>query len=102
MSLPASDQSKLPSLEHSHKSILKGSGTFSYNRGNYSGEIVNGQKNGYGTYQWKIGSFYEGEWANNKIEGLGQITWPDGRNYRGEWRNNVMEGFGLYSMQEGR
>ena len=49
----------------------------------YTGEFVNGQFSGYGTFRWSDGTIYEGHWQNNKISGEGTRTLQDGTTITG-------------------
>jgi hypothetical protein len=39
----------------------------------YTGQLLNGVKNGFGAIYWKDGSLYEGMWVDDKAEGLGRF-----------------------------
>ena len=68
----------------------------------YSGEYVNGKKEGLGTYIWQDKTMYRGEWKSNNIQGFGIYTYSDGRQYSGEWKNNKMHGYGEFIWAEGK
>ena len=66
-----------------------------YNNGDkYSGEELNGVKNGFGTYTFTDGSFYEGEYVKDKMEGWGTYSFPNGDIHVGEWENDKEDGQG--------
>lgn len=91
----------------------------------YTGQYVNNQRQGRGTYLWvDRGVIYTGQWNNNLRHGLGRIvypdggryygawsfdskngegryTYPDGSSYNGSWENDVKHGFGTYSFTDG-
>ena len=35
---------------------------------------MNGERYGYGTFDWKDGVFYKGHWVKNKASGEGKLT----------------------------
>jgi hypothetical protein len=44
----------------------------------YEGDILNGQKHGFGKMIHKNGDIYEGHWKNNKKDGIGKMTYKHG------------------------
>lgn len=85
----------------------------------YTGDLVNGNRQGTGTLYLKDGGKYEGQWSNNLyagtgtlvlptgdiyvgdfskgfIHGVGKMFYPDGSYYKGDYTYGVREGFGLY------
>ncbi len=72
-----------------------------YNNGYYEGEIVNGKRNGFGTYYWNSGSRYEGNWVNDVRTGFGKFFWTDGGRYEGNWANDKMNGQGTFYSANG-
>ena len=67
----------------------------------YQGEMVNGKKEGKGTYLFKNGDKYEGYWKNNKMEGKGVYQSNDGAKYDGDWVGGKKEGQGIYYYSNG-
>ena len=66
--------------------------------GKYIGQVVNGIREGKGTWYGFNGDRYEGEWKNDKKEGCGIFYFLNGDIYKGEWKNGFSEGYGiLYS-----
>lgn len=45
----------------------------------YHGDVVNGQRDGNGTFTFADGSFYSGMWKGNKPSGLGIFHYTDGK-----------------------
>lgn len=97
---------------------------FTNENGKYTGERVNGKKEGTGIYTWNDGSVYEGEFSNDQINGEGKLTIPgkgtyngefvngkksgsgtyefvNGDKYVGNWSNDVMSGYGTYTFSNG-
>ena len=72
-----------------------------YDNGRYVGQIVNGIKEGKGTYYWNDGDRYEGEWKKDKKEGKGTYFWEDGDKYKGDWKNDKKNGKGIYLHSDG-
>jgi hypothetical protein len=64
--------------------------------GGYIGEFENGCLSGIGTFYFNDNRKYEGEWKNNKMNGYGRITWPDGKFYEGEFQDDKKVGFGVF------
>lgn len=61
--------------------------TLHYGNGSvYEGEVVNGQREGFGKIVFPDGGVYEGEWKNNKMNGKGTLLYANGNKaYEGEW-----------------
>ena len=62
----------------------------------FSGELVNGVPNGYGTYIASNGWKYEGDYKNGSRHGEGVLTFSDGSVYSGLFKNNLPNGKGKY------
>ena len=45
----------------------------------YHGDIINGQRDGNGTFTFADGSFYSGIWRGNKPSGVGMFHYTDGK-----------------------
>jgi hypothetical protein len=74
----------------------------SYTNGDkYDGEVVNGVREGYGTYFYHNGDKYEGMWINNKKHGMGTLYYKDGNLYIGQWKNSEKEGIGSIYLKNG-
>ena len=67
----------------------------------YHGEMVNGVKEGKGTYLYKNGDKYEGYWKNNKMEGKGVYLYKSGAKYDGDWLEGKKDGQGIYYYTNG-
>jgi hypothetical protein len=68
----------------------------------YEGEMINGERNGYGKYVWgDDGMTYEGHWTNGKMDGEGKVTWNDGSTYEGDFVRGVRTGHGKYIGSDG-
>ncbi|OMJ87827.1 hypothetical protein SteCoe_10391 [Stentor coeruleus] len=68
--------------------------------GIYSGEMVNGIKNGKGKMIFINNEVYNGEWKNGKIEGYGKLYYKNGDYYIGCFTNGVRSGFGKFFSAE--
>ena len=68
----------------------------------YQGEMVNGLREGKGTYSFANGDKYEGDWKSNKMEGKGVYTYKDGDKYDGEWVGGKKKGQGIYYFSDGK
>ncbi|XP_071999634.1 MORN repeat-containing protein 3 isoform X2 [Engystomops pustulosus] len=69
----------------------------------YTGEWLNNQKHGKGTFLWKsTNSIYEGEWKCGKRSGFGTYNVEDPNTgeyvkvYSGSWKNDKKHGYGTY------
>jgi hypothetical protein len=67
----------------------------------YRGEIVDGLRNGFGTYFYQNGERYEGDWLKNVKQGRGTFFYKNGGVYEGFWNNNKREGVGTYYNNNG-
>lgn len=67
----------------------------------YTGQVLNGIRNGFGTMTWQSGDKYVGNWDNGFRKGKGTYFWPDGDKYEGNWDNNKTEGYGTYYWKNG-
>ena len=67
----------------------------------YQGEMVNGVREGKGTYTFSNGDKYEGDWKNNQMEGKGVYYFKDGDKYDGDWVGGKKEGQGTYYFSNG-
>lgn len=73
---------------------------FGERTGTYSGKLLNGLPDGYGTFTssndadilWS----YEGNWLNGHFQGQGTTTWSSGNKYTGDYSNDYMHGLGTY------
>ncbi|XP_071402286.1 radial spoke head 10 homolog B [Centroberyx affinis] len=59
-------------------------------RNEYSGDFVEGQRHGQGTFCYASGARYEGEWKNNKKHGQGKYTLKNGHVFEGEFVDDKM------------
>ena len=67
----------------------------------YVGQVMNGLREGKGTYYCNTGERYEGEWRNDKREGKGINYWNSGDRYEGDYKNGRREGKGIYYFNNG-
>jgi clan AA aspartic protease (TIGR02281 family) len=83
--------------------VRQGSGAYSWPDGRrYVGEFRDGLPDGNGLYTFPTGEFYQGEFRRNRRAGLGVYTWPDGRRYVGQFADDLPDGDGVYSWPDGR
>lgn len=75
--------------------------TITETNGTYTGERVDGKKQGTGKYEWKDGTRYEGEFSNNEINGHGKLTIPEKGTYDGNFVNGKKSGQGTYTFANG-
>lgn len=69
--------------------------------GKYTGDIVDGKKQGNGKFEWNSGAIYEGEFSDNQINGNGKMTIPTLGEYQGEFVNGKKSGKGKYTFANG-
>ena len=69
--------------------------------GKYTGDRVDGKKEGNGKYEWNDGSVYEGEFSNDQINGKGKLTIPQKGIYEGNFVNGKRSGQGTYTFTNG-
>lgn len=67
----------------------------------YEGEVLNGQREGYGVYYYQNGDKYEGIWSKNKKHGMGSMCYKDGNMYIGQWKNSEKHGTGVFYYKTG-
>lgn len=67
----------------------------------YEGELINGQREGYGVYYYHNGDKYEGIWLQNKKHGMGSMYYKDGNMYVGQWKYSEKEGTGVFYSRSG-
>ena len=94
---PAAETTVEP--EHDHEKINpkvenqpQQPSTTDYNYGNgdsYSGQFVNGKRDGYGTYRWANGAQYTGYYTNGLRNGPGVYYGAHGKVMSGVWANGV-------------
>ncbi len=75
--------------------------TINFDGGTYTGQVVNGVAEGYGSWEHPSGDRYEGEFKNNKFHGQGTITLVDGSIYEGQWKDDLMHGYGTVIWPDG-
>ncbi len=66
--------------------------------GMYTGEMVDGLPNGYGSFSTVnpdgLAWTYEGEWKNGHCNGQGTTSWEDGFTEGGQYQNDYLNGYG--------
>lgn len=67
----------------------------------YEGEMVNGVREGKGTYFYHNGDKYEGWWQGNKKNGMGTLYYKNGNLHIGQWINSEKNGFGSFYYRSG-
>lgn len=87
------------------KTKITGSGKMTYpGIGTYTGEFLNGDKQGTGTFQWNDGARYVGKWEMDKMNGQGTYYYDSGSTHRlvGSFKNNIPEGKMEYYNSDGK
>ena len=75
---------------HSHPEVTNGDWA-------YTGEWLNGKRNGLGVLYLKEMFKYIGEFKDNKENGYGRLIREDGDIYTGYWKDSQAEGIGIYT-----
>lgn len=82
--------------------VRQGYGRMDYNDGaSYEGEWNYGASHGYGTYVWANGDRYTGEFSNGLCHGYGTFLWANGDRYTGEFNNGIKNGYGILWSENG-
>lgn len=75
--------------------------TDKYNRQNYTGDWVNGTREGNGTTFWRDGSIYSGEYRNGLEDGFGNIRYPNGNTLDATFELGKIQGHGVFRYANG-
>lgn len=67
----------------------------------YQGQWKNDLQNGWGVYKTKFGFKYEGYWSAGQYEGKGSLIFYDGSKYEGSWRFSMPDGEGVFTLSNG-
>lgn len=67
----------------------------------YTGDLVDGNRHGYGVGKWPDGKLYVGQWQNGVRHGQGCMTWPTGQKYTGEWHEDMAIGKAVLTKSDG-
>lgn len=67
----------------------------------YEGSWKNGYRHGYGIMIWNNGAKYVGNWVNDKRSGQGTHYYSGGNKYEGNWADGKMNGPGTYYWTNG-
>ena len=80
-----------------------GKGEEDSSEGKFVGNFYHDKKNGKGKMMYKIsGDIYEGDYKNDLFDGQGHYIWKmTGQEYTGEYKNGLMHGKGLYEWSDG-
>jgi hypothetical protein len=71
------------------------------NKDIYSGDFVNGVKEGQGIYTFVNGDKYTGAWKNNLQHGIGRTDYIKGGKYAGRYENGKRHGEGVFTFGNG-
>ena len=71
------------------------------NQSSYTGEWMNGKRDGLGLLSLENEVQFLGYFIENKVEGYGHLWKERGDSYKGEWKNYQAEGWGIYQTIEG-
>jgi len=70
-------------------------------RTTYSGDWLQGDMHGIGTFTFPDGTFYTGEFYYGSFQGQGKKEWTDGAKAIGQWENDDQNGLGKYVYEDG-
>lgn len=73
-----------------------GKGTVEYDNGDvYTGQFMDGRRNGHGILKYSNGDIYEGEWKDGSTSTcIGKFIGFNGATFEGQWRDGKMDGHG--------
>ena len=74
-----------------HSNNSSASRTIRFADGIYTGDYVDGVREGYGTFKYNNGDVYTGTWYNNKREDEGTCTYKNGDTFKGYWKNDTCD-----------
>ena len=74
---------------------------WSYDNGEYYGDVENGKRHGQGTYTWTTGDKFKGKWEAGIRNGVGFLKYTKGTKYEGQWKNDEPEGRGIITWSHG-
>ena len=66
------------------------------------GQWQQNQLNGFGRFFGPTGNSYTGEFIDGKRNGKGKYIWSNGDWYEGKWKNNVFNGYGTFYFAESK
>jgi len=69
--------------------------------GIYTGEWLNNEKHGHGTYQFPTGETYIGMWEKGEYQGKGKYIFSNGNIYTGDFKSNNFHGKGKMVYMDG-
>lgn len=85
--------------------LRHGSGVWTSDSEQYSGQWRGDQRDGQGRQTWQDGRVYEGQFRNGKFHGMGRMEWhmPNGLMvYEGQYVDDLKDGNGRYIWPDGR
>ena len=99
----------LKRLEHASEEVTQAEGDLDLvfgavadSKGNrYVGQLKNGKRHGYGTYQFANGDKYEGEYRDGKKQGYGTYQFKSGDRYVGYFEDGRYHNWGAYLFANG-
>jgi len=71
------------------------------NRHNYTGDWVNGLRDGSGTTSFKDGAIYTGHYKKSLEDGSGSVSYPNGNQLDAEFVDGKIEGHGVFRYVNG-
>ena len=75
--------------------------TLVFSNGTYIGQVVNGLREGKGSFFYNNCARYEGDYKKGKKEGKGIMYYNDGTRYEGDFKNGNKEGKGIMYYNNG-
>jgi hypothetical protein len=70
-------------------------------RGTYTGNLVNGKRDGQGKMKYENGDVYDGSWENEEKYHDGEMKYKNGDVYNGNWWRDKMNGKGEMNYKNG-
>lgn len=81
--------------------FMWGKGTLIRTGEKYNGEMIMGEKTGFGSSTYTNGTVYEGQWKKDVIEGKGRLEIGSSYYYEGQFKNGLYNGIGKLGNKEG-
>lgn len=82
--------------------VIDGKGKLTFDSANvYEGDLVYGEKHGYGTFTWADGNVYEGQFTNDEMTGKGTLSFVNGDVYEGDFVSGIFSGHGIFTESTG-
>ena len=69
-------------------SSTKSEKLYEYHNGLYKGSLKDGERYGFGIFEYYDGSYFEGYWIDDMANGTGKMVFKDGEVYEGDYKDD--------------